>query len=108
MIRDRLQGEQSMPEGYMSVSDAAAAIGISVTALRDRIRHGQVKAERIGRRVLLIPPEEVERLRGQGRLKPGPKPRTEPTVTAYQRDEAAHADALDAARRRIRGESDQP
>jgi excisionase family DNA binding protein len=64
-----------MPEGYMSVDEAAAAIGISVTALYTRIRNGQVRAERIGRRVLLVPTEEVERLRGAGRMKPGPKPR---------------------------------
>ena len=57
----------------MSVSDAAAAIGISVTALYDRIRAGQVQAERVGQRVLLIPAAEIERLRGTGRMKPGPK-----------------------------------
>ncbi len=67
-------GVRIMVEGYMSVSDAAAAMGISVTALYDRIRNGQVKAERIGRRVLVIPEAEVERLRGAGRMKPGPKP----------------------------------
>ena len=58
----------------MSVTEAAAAMGISVTALYDRIRNGQVQAERIGRRVLLIPASEVDRLRGAGRMKPGPKP----------------------------------
>jgi excisionase family DNA binding protein len=92
-----------MPEGYMSVSDAAAAIGISVTALYDRIRNGQVKAERVGRRVLLIPQEEVERLRGKGRMKPGPKPREE-TPAERRQEVADHDEALDAGRRRIRGE----
>jgi len=62
-----------MPEEFMSVSDAAAAIGISVTALYDRIRAGQVQAQRVGQRVLLIPAAEIERLRGTGRMKPGPK-----------------------------------
>ena len=95
-----------MPEGYMSVSEAAAAMGISVTALRDRIRNGQVQAERVGKRVLLIPESEVERLRGRGRLKPGPKPRQKPTATEYRQDEAEHDDALEDARRRIRGEAD--
>jgi excisionase family DNA binding protein len=63
-----------MPERFMSVTEAAAAMGISVTALYDRIRNGQVQAERVGKRVLLIPESEVERLRGAGKLKPGPKP----------------------------------
>lgn len=61
----------------MSVSEAATAIGISVTALYDRIRSGQVQAERIGKRVLLVPQTEVERLRGSGKMRPGPKPKKE-------------------------------
>ena len=93
-----------MPEGYMSISEAAAAIGIAETTLRDRIRNGQVKAERIGKRVLVIPEAEVERLRGAGRMKPGPKPRTT-TAAEYRQDEAEHDEALDEARRRIRGEA---
>ena len=63
-----------MPEGFVSVTEAAEAMGISLTALYDRIRNGTVRAERLGRRVLLVPESEVERLRGQGRRKPGPKP----------------------------------
>ncbi len=59
----------------MSVTEAAAAMGISVTALYDRIRAGTVRADRVGQRVLLIPATEVERLRGTGRLRPGRKPR---------------------------------
>ena len=92
-----------MPEGYMSISEAAAAIGIAETTLRDRIRNGQVKAERIGKRVLVIPESEVERLRGAGRMKPGPKPRT--AASERRQDEAEHDAALDDARRRIRGEA---
>ncbi len=65
----------------MSVTEAAAAMGITPTALRERIKRGQVRAERIGQRVLLVPASEVERLRGAGRMKPGPKPRPKPDTT---------------------------
>ena len=61
----------------MTVTQAAEAMGISVTALYDRIRAGKVQADRVGQRVLLIPESEVDRWRAVGRLKPGPKPRTE-------------------------------
>ena len=61
----------------MTVTQAAEAMGISVTALYDRIRAGKVQADRVGQRVLLIPESEVDRWREVGRLKPGPKPRTE-------------------------------
>ena len=95
--------EQIMPEGYMSISEAAAAIGIAETTLRDRIRNGQVKAERIGKRVLVIPESEVERLRGLGRMRPGPKPRS--AYAGRRQDEAEHDEALNEARQRIRGEA---
>jgi excisionase family DNA binding protein len=94
----------------MSVSEAAAAIGISVTALRDRIRNGQVRADRVGQRVLLVPTEEVERLRGTGRMKPGPKPRAheDSAFAEYRRDEREHQESLDEGRERIRTESSEP
>lgn len=57
----------------MSVDEAAQAIGISRNALYDRIAAGLVRAERIGSRVWLVPADEVERLKGTGRLKTGPK-----------------------------------
>ncbi len=60
----------------MSVREAAQEIGISERALQRRIRTGIVRAQRVGARVWVIPLSEVDRLRGSGRLKPGPKPRT--------------------------------
>lgn len=58
-----------MAEGYMSVTEAAKTMGISVTALYDRIRAGTVQAERIGARMLLVPTSEVEKWRDRGKLK---------------------------------------
>jgi excisionase family DNA binding protein len=59
---------------YLSVDEAAAALGLTVRAIRLRIQRGDMRAERIGMRVWAIPREEVERWRAIGRLKPGPKP----------------------------------
>ena len=59
---------------YLSVDEAAAALGLTVRAIRLRIQRGDMRAERIGVRVWAIPREEVERWRAIGRLKPGPRP----------------------------------
>lgn len=64
-----------MPGEYLTVTDAAREMGISVRALHNRIKAGSVAAERFGARVWMIPRSEVERYRAAGRLKPGPKPR---------------------------------
>ena len=62
---------------YMTVREAAVAMGISARALRNRIERGEVRAERVGPRLLLIPHDEVERWRGRGTLKPGPRSKQE-------------------------------
>ena len=61
--------------GYMTVTEAAREMGISERALHNRIKAGTVTAERFGARVWMIPATEVQRFRGAGRLRPGPKPR---------------------------------
>ena len=60
---------------YLTVTEAAAVLGMSERALRNRIERGDMQAERAGARILLIPRAEVERWQQIGRLKPGPKPR---------------------------------
>jgi len=62
---------------YVTVEQAAAALGLSVRAIRARIGRGDMRAERLGQRVWAIPSAEVERWRALGRQKPGPKPRHE-------------------------------
>ena len=64
-----------MAETYMTVTEAAREMGISERTLHNRIKAGTVSAKRFGERVWMIPDVEVERFRGVGRLKPGPKPR---------------------------------
>jgi excisionase family DNA binding protein len=64
----------AMVDGYMSPTEAAAALGMSLTGIHARLRSGQMAGERIGARGWLIPRAEVERWREQGKLKPGPKP----------------------------------
>jgi excisionase family DNA binding protein len=59
---------------YMTVEEAAAALGLSVRAIRERIRRGDMRADRLGARVWAIPRDEVQKWQAIGRLKPGPKP----------------------------------
>jgi excisionase family DNA binding protein len=60
---------------YMTVAQAAAELGMSARAVRNRIERGEMKAEQLNPRLLLIPRAEVDRWREIGRLRPGPKPR---------------------------------
>ena len=87
----------------MSVREAAVALGMSERAIRNRIERGDMQATRIGARVFVIPRSEVERWQQLGRKRPGPKPRT--PAEERRQDEAEHDEALDEARRRIRGEA---
>ena len=62
-------------EDYVTVNEAARELGIGRSALHSRIQRGEIHAIRASPRLLLIPRSEVERWRGKGKLKPGPKPR---------------------------------
>jgi len=57
-----------------SVAEAAAALGISARAVTKRIAAGHMAAERVGRD-WVITRAEVERQRGLGALKRGPRRR---------------------------------
>ncbi len=57
----------------MSVQEAADALGISRRGVLSRIERGEMQAQRIGSRVWLISRSEIERWRGLGKLRPGPK-----------------------------------
>jgi excisionase family DNA binding protein len=90
---------------YMTVSEAAQALGVTERTIHKRIASGMMKADRFGAHVWQVPTEEVERWRSIGRLKPGPKAK-EPTAVELHRDITEHQDALEEARRRIRGEAE--
>jgi excisionase family DNA binding protein len=60
---------------YMTVTQAARELGLSVYGIRARIERGEIRAEKVSPRLLMIHREEIERWRGKGKLKPGPKPR---------------------------------
>ena len=60
---------------YMTVSEAAQALGVSERAIHKRIAAGLMRAERFGALVWQIPTEEVDRWREIGRLRPGRKPK---------------------------------
>lgn len=54
---------ESMPEGrdVVYVEELAARLGVSKATVRSAIKNGEVKANRIGRRII-IPLPEVQRL----------------------------------------------
>lgn len=60
---------------FMTVVEAAEVLDITPDAVRKRIQRGEMRAERIGKRLLVIPADEVERWKDFGRQRPGPKPR---------------------------------
>ena len=53
-----------MPREYYSVGEAAKTLGISVDTLRRWDRQGRIKAERDESNRRIVPPSEIERLRG--------------------------------------------
>lgn len=52
---------------YMTATEAAKALGLSLQTVLRRIEAGAVRAERAGRRMWLIPTAEIERLRTRKR-----------------------------------------
>ena len=73
----------------LTVDEAADALGVGAHAIRKRLLRGLMRGEPLGsgrRRIWLIPRDEVERWRGAGKLKPGPKPKR-PTEAASQAEE---------------------
>jgi excisionase family DNA binding protein len=65
---------------YVTVQQAATELGLSLRGIRERIRRGDMRADRLGERVWAIPREEVERWKQLGRQRPGPKPKPKPRV----------------------------
>ena len=86
-----------------TVTQAAEELGISRRAVLLRIKNGDMQAERVGPKAILIPRSEIARWKAIGKRKGG-RPRKETTATEYRQAEAAHDDALEEARRRIHGE----
>ena len=58
----------------LTVEQAAAELGMSPAGVRRRIQRGDLRARRIGARVLVIARADVELWKARGRLRPGPKP----------------------------------
>jgi excisionase family DNA binding protein len=69
---------------YLSVSEAARELGLTVWGVRGRIERGNMRAERLGTHVWAIPRAEVERWRALGRQKPGRKPKRQRAMNEEQ------------------------
>lgn len=65
---------EAQPERAMlTVAEVAAALGLTVAGVNSRLRRGAMRGVKVNPRLWLIPADEVERWRGVGKLKPGPK-----------------------------------
>lgn len=67
---------QRQPPLEITSAEAAALLGLSDQAIRQRIRRGLLPGRRAGARLWLLPRPAVEQAARAGRLRPGPKPRT--------------------------------
>jgi excisionase family DNA binding protein len=56
-----------------TVPQAAEALGVDQATINRRLHRGDMRGERIGPRLWLIPSGEVERWREIGKLRPGRK-----------------------------------
>ena len=65
-------------ELVVTVPQAAQLLGLSERGILKRIERGDMRAERLGGKVWVIPREEVERWQQLGRQRPGRKPRQGP------------------------------
>ncbi len=55
----------------MTVTEAAAALGMSVRGVADRLQRGTMRGVKVNPRLWLVPRDEVERWRERGKLKTG-------------------------------------
>ncbi|HEV2106807.1 MAG TPA: helix-turn-helix domain-containing protein [Thermomicrobiales bacterium] len=72
-----------MPEDrdLLTVSEAAAELGLSPVGVARRLQRGYMRGIKVSPRLWLVEREEVERAKQRGRMKPGPKPKTEEQET---------------------------
>ena len=89
----------------LTVAETAEALGLTERGVQHRLRRGTMRGIRVGERLWVIPRDEVDAWRERGRLKPG-RPPKEPTAADLRSDIVEHQDALEEARRRIRGETE--
>ena len=61
---------------YLTASEAAAALELPLRTVQYRLRRGIMQGVPVNARLWLVPRAEVERWRGQGKLRPGRKPRS--------------------------------
>lgn len=50
---------------YLTLDEAAEALGVTVATLREQVRRGVLKTVRFGQRQHLVTPAEVERYRAE-------------------------------------------
>lgn len=96
---------EDMDERVMvTVAETADALGLKVGTVNRRLRLGQMRGYKVNARLWLVPSEEVERAKAQGRMRPGPKPgsRRRTSAAALLAEDTEHRNVLEAERQRIR------
>lgn len=83
-------------DDYMTVAEAAAALGISHRAMLNRIAVGDIQAVRVHARLWLVPVSEIDRWRPRGKLQPWQARRMR-EAAAGEDELAASASVNDAA-----------
>ena len=66
----------------MTIAEASRVLGLHHATVHRRLQSGVMRGERVHEKLWLIPREEVERFRGVGKLKRGPKPNRNKTCAA--------------------------
>ncbi len=61
---------------YLTIAEAARALGLPIRTLQYRLLHGLMRGERVNPRLWLIPRAEVDTWKNRGRLQRGRKPRS--------------------------------
>jgi excisionase family DNA binding protein len=100
--------EEDRQREMFTVAEVAQLLGLSVRGVQDRIKKGEMQAEKITPRLYLVHRNEIERWKPVGKRKGGrpPKPK-EPTAADHRREEAEHQAALEEGRRRIRRQTEE-
>jgi len=61
----------------LTLHEVAKELGLPVRTVQNRVHAGTMRGERVHARLWMVPRDELDRWRGVGKLKPGPKTATE-------------------------------
>ena len=97
-------------ENYLTVTEAAAELGLSASALRSAINYGSLRTVRLDKtsRTNLISREEVERYRREHKGRRGKRVQAADALTEQQRKQRAYQQAYYQRRKAARQQQPAP